>query len=863
MSNTELVFTRPLLLLLLIPALAITVIPYFFLPKNKRKSGKRIAALLLRSVILLLICSVLAGINLVTTSTEQAVAILVDLSDSTRNLQDEMINEANLLRRSISQNAQVCVLAFAQDSVCSVDFSENKEFEFTKITSDASDIGSAIEYATSLLPKNKGKRIILLSDGRQTDGDALKSARYVSGQGVRIDAIYYDPSETLTKEVQLTALNAPSGAYAGEEITLSAEIDSASKTTATLMLYCNGEYLKTIDCALEKGTNIINTGVVPQESGEYIYSLRLKCKEDTLDINNSGAVSINVKGKPKVLVITDSVYEYAEFKYLLKDDCTVTLSTPRNAPKSISELCAYDETVLVNINAQDMPAGYDLLLSEYVSKYGRTLLTVGGSNTYAFGNMKGTGYENLLPVDMEYNKTESKKNVALMLVIDCSRSMSANKLNLVLAKEGAIMCAETLSDNDYVGVVSFCKEAVLESELVQATKENKENISRIISSIKTGAGTAYSLPLTLAKEQLEKSDAAIKHVIFLSDGEPFDEGYEDVASAMHEEDITVSTIGLAYITPALDDIARLGGGKYYYAPSADELPDIMLGDTKLVTVGAMVIKKTNPTILRTHPLTEGFSNETLPSLSGYVGTTPKKDADVFLAAENGDPIFAERKLGKGTVYSFMSDIAGEWSGEWYTTPAGEELTKRLVTSTLSKIPISSSLNIIFGNVGNTTSITVETSGEEQQGEVILTVNANQKTKNIVLQNIAKGIYQGNIDTQTVGTYEILAQLTDGTENVDFLQTHLIVEYKQEYNLFNEEAKKLMTDICASGGGALFDNGDDHTALISVLPITAEFSTELLVPLGILISLLLLIDIAIRKLTLKDLKRFFGNFRTKA
>ena len=175
--------------------------------------------------------------------------------------------------------------------------------------------------------------------------------------------------------------------------------------------------------------------------------------------------------------------------------------------------------------------------------------------------------------------------VALMLVLDCSMSMSQQSTYLQVAKQGAIKCVEAMSDNDYVGVVSFNRSAYLKSSLIEANETNKASLTRIISGLTTSQGTYYTEALEMAHEELLKSNAAVKHIIFLSDGQPSDRGYSEAVSNAAKDGITVSTIGLGYSSSILESMAESGSGRYYYVSSASDPPNIMLSETEQEMIG--------------------------------------------------------------------------------------------------------------------------------------------------------------------------------------------------------------------------------------------------------------------------------------
>ena len=97
MSNTELFFDRPWLLLLIIPALLLLVLPWLRIPKARRRSTRHIAVLALRSLATALLVLVLARTAITRTSSSQAVILVVDLSESTASVQDAMAQNAQEL----------------------------------------------------------------------------------------------------------------------------------------------------------------------------------------------------------------------------------------------------------------------------------------------------------------------------------------------------------------------------------------------------------------------------------------------------------------------------------------------------------------------------------------------------------------------------------------------------------------------------------------------------------------------------------------------------------------------------------------------------------------------------------------------
>ena len=97
MSNINVVFEHPLLLLLAIPAFAIILIPFLRLPKRRRGNFRKIAPVVIHLIVVTLLILVIAGFTLVRDTDEKAVMLLVDLSDSTQSVQDAVAAKAQEL----------------------------------------------------------------------------------------------------------------------------------------------------------------------------------------------------------------------------------------------------------------------------------------------------------------------------------------------------------------------------------------------------------------------------------------------------------------------------------------------------------------------------------------------------------------------------------------------------------------------------------------------------------------------------------------------------------------------------------------------------------------------------------------------
>lgn len=855
MNSIEISFAQPWLLLLAIPCFAIILVPFLLLPKKRRSTLKKKIPVVLHLIIVTLLILILSGLTFVKDSDNQAVMLLLDFSHSTESLQDSIASHADQILDTMDREVPIGVIVFAEDQVYSVEmYGANHEITLAEVAADATDISSALEYTASLMPKDYNRRIILLSDGKETDGDAISTARYLTTQNVRIDAMYFDTTNLETPEMQISSITLPEGAYAGDDVTIRVELQSNVVNNAILKLYDETRLLSEQEIAVMPGTFMTEMSLSDIASGSHTYQLVLQPEQDTISENNRGYAYIDVAGGSSVLVIADTLKNAAFLKNVLSEENSVTTTTVFNAPDSIIELCNYDEVILVNVNYNGLPDGYDELLNTYVSVYGRSLLTVGGLNTYMFGNMEGTALEEMLPVSFTLEEENEGDSVALMLVLDCSSSMSQQTAYLSVAKQGAIKCVEAMTDNDYVGVISFNSTAQLRSEIIPANDANKDALTRTISGLTTSRGTYYVEALKLAHEQLNQSDAEKKHVIFLSDGEPSDRGYNQVVAAMAEDGITVSTIGLGYSSSSLSDMADTGSGRYYYVQTATDLPDIMLTETEQIAVSNNISGEFVPIIATESALTADISATDIPVLTGYIGTTIKDEADAYLVSEKEHPLFASWQYGEGTVAFFASDLTGNWSAQWIQNSTAQNLIRAMVSTTVDEIHNESAFQVNVSLRGKTAEITVNTPTTNQGHTVSVTTVKGKNQTDYTLQQTSAETYEGTIKVADNGVYDLMIVEKDSSGNViDYAQTALTVSYFSEYNAFSPSGQSLLEELCEVTDGILTDS-------ISEI-VNSEFDTiqliyNPLIPLGILIALLLLIDIAIRKIRWKDIMNYF-------
>ena len=832
MSNIELRFERPWLFLLLIPALLLILLPYFRMPKRRRKTAKRIVPVVLHCVMAALMILLLTGFSAHRSTDNQAIILLVDHSDSTRDVRLELDGRAAELQKQLRKNASVKTVVFGGD--CAEGLKADLQIP------DATDLSAALEYAAAMLPDDRVGRIILLSDGKQTDGDAAATAQYLHSQGVRIDTLWSDSSIT-GREAQVAAFTGPATAFVGDTFTLNAVIESNSKSTMVVTVHDGQEEVYNRQFTVDDSGTVLAVEVPAKTVGLHSYRIVMKADQDTKTENNTAVTVVEILEKPHVLLLCGENTQTKDLENALADQADITVCPVSKPPKKLTELCDYDGVIMMNVHADDLPKNYGKLLQRYVADYGRSLIAVGGTQTFMYGGMRNTAFEELMPVEFSLSRTSEDDAVALMLVMDCSLSMSQQSAYMSVAKQGAIKVVESMTENDFVGIISFNQDAQVEAPLGKNTREHKDTLNRIISSLYTSKGTYYTDALRLAHQELLASDAEIRHILFVSDGGPADTEYTSLFPEINADGITVSTIALGHESTILSDMADTCGGTYYHVQEATELPNIMLSLTKHVTVNSLMLGNYTPKAVSDIGLPAQ-----LPAVTGYLGTTLKRGANAYITVEDGNPLLASHTVGAGTVTVFTSDLTQNWCSEWLREPA---VVAKLFAPFLPKEHRDSSLTVEVRAGVRDLVLTAKTA--DQEGYVLYVEGPDYSAQ---LQAVSPGVYRGTVPVKGVGSYGLTVTQTDTKGAViDSWSATVPVAVNVEYDAFADNGQALMKSVSVYGGGMM------TPSLTALAEVTAqEISTvkEFHLPIGILFAVLFIADIGIRKLRWKDFKNLW-------
>lgn len=918
MTNFTIEFVYPWLLLLIIPMLALAFVPHLLTPKRYRRTRNRVTSLVLHCVVSALAVLVLCGMTFEydKPNDENEILLLVDASYSTESSKATKEDFVKSVLDYNDSRYKIGVVVFGYDQYYASHMSYDDKTTFDnfvgaiesdKVDVTATDIESALAYARTLLKYPKTSKIVLVTDGAETDGRAMSVIRNISADGVKVDTLRVHElagPELMPVSVELPEYNL----ITNDPFAATLVLRSSFAGPAKVAMYDNDVLVDTKAVDVVVGEQNVNFNHAIQTEGLHTLRFVVESGSDTITENNEYVSYVFIETYDKLLIIEEFEGESAVLKTALEESgfkvTVLDVNDETVMPKTINDLCAYDQVILVNVSPLVFPQNFENLLDAYVREVGGGLFTVGGSkpngvdaNAYNRDDMFETPiYQQLLPVQA-INYTPP---LGLVIVIDRSGSMTSGSgvsglTRLDSAKEGAFACLELLSERDYCGVVSFDDDYSVNVEMTPKTQQAL--IIDAIEKIEPSGATMYSGAIDQAGKLLKGlRGVERKHIIFVTDGEPGggDEernAYLDAIADNFANGITISVIGIDIsdsgnsAAQRMSEMAEQGGGRFY-AVKSDELRDKMRDELKQPEISGYVPEEFIPKISNHTAAVAGitqkdFSGELTEdgssyvaqpvTLGGYFGTRPRPEATTVLMSEYV-PLYAQWQCGNGTVGSFMSDLKGtasSWSYGFMQSVIGKRFVTNVVKSLFPSRNIRSSdiklelreqnyrtqLNV-YTKLNDGETLKVETfinslDSQVETPEQTLTYAATDNYSRVILTNKKAGVYRINVK-----------KFNTGGEQISEAQLFKSFSFSAEYNNFldSDKLETAIVDLAKLGKGEVL--GDDPSAVFVDFVDKLHRIIDPRLAMIIIALILFLIDIAVRKFKFKWPHELIREYRMK-
>jgi uncharacterized membrane protein/Mg-chelatase subunit ChlD len=764
--------------------------------------GRARLSLGLRCLIFILLVLGLAGLQISRPSKKLCVLFLLDRSDSVpADQQEAAIRYVNEAARRMGPNDTAGVLVFGGDAY--VEFMPSPKLKVTNIASvvsrDYTDLAGAIRLAMAAFPEDAQKRVVLLSDGNENLGNAAEEALAAASTGVQIDTVPI--TYEYAHEVMLDKLIVPSEAKEGEPLDAEVIASSTYETDGTLRFWQDGGYIGEQKVHLVPGKNRFKIPRSLARPHFYQFEARIEANQDTLPDNNRAMGFTLVRGKPRVLYVEgdprDGVYLA---RALRAERVDVDLRSPADLPGNLAELQSYDSVILSNVGAWELSPDQLKMIQSNVRDLGGGLVMIGGEHSFGAGAYGGTPIEAALPVDMDVQKKKHMPTGAVAMVLHSCEFPDGNRW----AADTAAAVIDVLGAQDKVGVLLYGMGGEQWAIPMQPARD-KNRLKQMVYAASPGDMPTFDPIMRLALNGLQHTDAQVKHVIVLSDGDPSPPA-PDVMKAIKSAKITVSTVAVfphGAGTQTLEDMARIGGGRFYNVRSANEIPRIFLKEATYALKPAIIEEPFFPRVDPSQPLLKGFSAGSFPPLLGYVAATPKPLADVSMVSKRDDPVLASWRYGLGKSVAFTSDAKNHWAAQWIDWPGFSKFWAQIVRWTIrssSAANFETSVDIVHRQ-GHVTVDALDRNGGfinflEIKGSV---ASPSMKSLPLRMEQTAPGRYEGSFDASEVGQYIISLSHKDPNGVLHLHTTGAVVPYSPEYRELRAN-QPLLTRLSDVTGG---------------------------------------------------------------
>lgn len=622
----------------------------------------------LRAIILLLVTLVLAEPRLNRQQDALDLWVLLDRSDSTEDLVDKnlpawkrLLDDAKPTRndrlRLVNYAGEVA--EFGADGAT---FTGSRKLTRT---------GLGLQNVAALADEKKPSRVLVFTDGYSTE-PLTEAAAQLEARGIPID--FRLIREETEDDYRVARLDFPERVQVGEPFLISVVVRGSKDQTLPLILRRNGQKLTDTTVDLVNGVGKVEfTDRIPL-TGSFQYEAEILPDQDAHPGNNRNSRWIEIAGGPRVILATRYTDDPMAKVLESLDFSVEVVSDPGQLRPGM--LAGARAVIFNNVPAHEVPTDFQKSLDFYVREQGGGFLMAGGERSFGSGGYFQSELDPLLPVSMELKSEHRKLSVALAIVLDRSGSMavqvqaggkSVSKMDL--ANSGAANAVDLLGPMDHVSILAVDSAPHVIVPLTQIGNRKAEIGTRARKIQSSGGGIYVYEGLKAGWEQLKKAQVGSRHLILFSDANDSEEpgDYKRLLAEITGEGGTVTVIGMGTKADVdsrlLEDIAKLGNGRIYFADQPMDIPQVFAQET--VTIARSAFIKDPVGAQATGRWTEVSPKplEWPAQVDGYNLSYARPDATVSLVTtdEYVAPLVSHARRGLGRTAAISFPIGGDYS----------------------------------------------------------------------------------------------------------------------------------------------------------------------------------------------------------
>jgi hypothetical protein len=718
----------------------LALVPAVWLAASRGVIGSQIRHgaphVIVRSLMLVALVGALARPVVSWPSSQTAIVYLVDVSDSiATRAWTQAVEAIDRIDRGVHP-AYSRILAFAGETVSIPDTAALRRMADARavpdeigrmVRPDVTDIEQALLAAQAAIDPTASGRIVIVSDGRQTQGDSQRAVLRLAASRV---PVFAEPAPVKSlDDTWIEDLRVPREPVAKAPATLDVVVGTQAATDVDIALQEDGRAIAHRRVSIPAGISTVPVEVEWATAGAHLVGASIEAGRDAVKENDSFTREVVVAPAIRVLVVRSNTKDASPASRALADaGMVVTVAQPGELPEVPEPLRPFDVVVVDNVDRALLSRRAMTALGTWVQESGGGLLFAGGDAVIGeSADSTRAGYrhsdlERILPVTFD---RDDEPDVALVIVLDRSWSMYGPAMEL--SKAAAEAAANTLTPSQMLGVLSFNDNAEWNVPLARV-RDVAGTLHDAIARIAASGPTAIFPALEYAYDALAAVRARAKHVILLSDGQTAARDFEGLVQKMKGARITVSSVALGPEAEValLGSIARWGGGRAYVVANASQIPEIFVTEARKAATRPDEDERAIKPVSR-HRMNIGAIDDDLPSLTGRNVVTRKPQSIEVLGTSRGDPLLTFWQAGLGRTAMFAADLDGRWTRDWIAWPGFESALSAIVRSLVSRGPDTSTLHIQRGDrqgAGQSFRVTLDERDEDGQPRNLLAPEAD-------------------------------------------------------------------------------------------------------------------------------------------
>lgn len=761
----------------------------------------------LRVLVVLLIVLAVADARLNWPNDELAVATIIDSSSSvSREERGALVARSQWLIRH-------------HPEVAWVDLADDPNAEGAQAT----DVGQRVSAALALLPRERVRRVVIATDGREDHAALLPAVRSAADSGVKVYTVPMGDRPPID-QVAVTSVDVPRLVRSGESANVQVRLYSLAAQQISLKIELDGQTVTEVEASVPVGVSTHSHQVTMQDEGVRELSVQVVAEQDTLPTNNDWRSLVYVASPPRVLLVRQppALPGTPLAKVLQDSRLRVDVVDPSKVAQRSEDLNRYQLVVMDEASPDLLQEPQIRAVRGWVED-GGGLITITGVNAV---RSQPAIFREIEPVIPPRAIPETPP-LELILVIDRSGSMSGR--SLAMARQAGVAAVQALRPDSRVGLVAFSGSP--DTVFAPVDMSQSQFIIGIISSLTSGGGTDIASALNAAGSIMTNDPRYLHHIVLLSDGISSQGAAVAEAQALAWRGITISTISLGSRNSLMSDVARIGRGRYHVATDPSQLPNLFVREARYRQAPPHRVVDFRPEVAEDMAFLDGVDFAPDGPIGGYVLADARPEARTVLRSPDGDPILAHWEVGTGQVASFTSTTAGQWSDRWRPGASFERLWSQMAWEMLrERIEGELEMRVDAVPADNAHQVVTVASRdlEAESPPFVVLARGTSANKPIELVQRGPGLWQAEIDLGE--GFVATGHLQEGDEPVAAVAVDN--PYPRELSAFGADQSALSL-IAETGDGVLFEGLEQVLAPGGEVPTMQRLRLPLL-----LIALLL-------------------------